>query len=339
MRNISRLYYYSVFGALGGATGWFLAETFFPSFGGGLSLGNRAGHGALIGAMIGLSLAAYDASSGGSVVRLLWYSGGGFLLGAAAGAVALPLAFRLYPVLLGMATDAGGRGGSSFTGFVVGVMCWILMGGIIGFGEGIGKGTENYKGALGGAAGGLAGGIFCEIARLFAVTQTTPHVLLAVSMTILGGSIGGSIAIVTKALRKAWVEVFREGVFIREIPVDKYVHPRLGKYKPGVIGSASSANIYLPGDAGIAPRHAKITNVDGVPTLVVLGEPGNGHEATVNGYAVMNSPLRNGYRIRIGSTTLLFKQKRIARKKSSEGALGSPEAGEGRPQPVAGPRA
>jgi len=329
MRNFSRVYYYAVFGALGGATGWFLAETLFPSLMSGASLLNRVGHGSLIGGMIGLFIAAYDGSFGGSPVRLIWYSGGGLLLGAAAGAVALPLAFRLYPALLELASRAGAGGAPSVWNFAAGVLCWILLGGIIGFGEGIGKGTENYKGALGGAAGGLVGGTFCEIARLYAVAQATPPpTLLAVSMTLLGGSIGGSIAVVTTALRRSCVEVFREGVFIREIPIDKYVHPRLGKYKPGIIGSAASANIYLPGDAGIAPRHAKISNLDGVPTLTVLGEPVNGHGATVNGHAVMRpTRLRNGDRIKIGSTTLRFKQKQVPQEQSREGAPGARPGG------------
>ena len=274
MRSFSRVYYYSLFGALGGATGWFLAETFFPSFGGGLSLGGRAGHGSLVGGMIGLFIAAYDTFSSRSLVRLIWYGVGGLFLGAVAGAAAFPIGSRLYTALLGWASGAGTRGGLSWKTFAAGVLCWILLGGIIGFGDGIGKGTENYKGALGGALGGLIGGTFCEIARLSSDTQTLSPVLVAVSMTILGGSVGGAIAVVTKALMRAWLEVIRDGVCVREIPVDKYVHPQLGRKKPGIVGSAAGANIRLPGDDLIVPRHAKISNIDGVPTLTVLHEPG-----------------------------------------------------------------
>lgn len=313
--EIRKIYYYAIFGAGGGATGWFLAAVLLQSDKAKPSLSEQALYGALLGALIGVAIAAYEGLISRSFIRFVKFGGLGLLLGAIAGIVALPAAQLLYGALLqpaagAPATTAAPAGGAGPV--LIGTMCWLIFGGLIGFGESLSKGSQSFKGLLGGLAGGVCGGLIYELARASGVAQTASFEqqrVLAVTLALLGAFVGGSIAFVTTALKKAWFEVIvgKPGIF----DVTKYVHPTLGKYKTGIIGSDEwSAHVYLPAGKEVLGQHAQVSNLNGTPTLTFFPEAERLPTTLINGRKVKSWPLKDGDRLQIGPTTLIYHHKK-----------------------------
>lgn len=309
MNERLRIYFYFVFGSIGGLTGWFLSASLLLST---TSALEQAIYGAIVGAMIGLAIAAYEGFATRSLLRLFKYGSIGLMLGTIAGVVALPLSQWLYGRLI--TTDGAEAQSLNWKSVAVGMLCWILFGGLIGFVEGLNKGTQSVKGFSGGVLGGIIGGGLYEFARGFGVAQTASlkqQIILAVSLSILGGAIGASIALVTVALKRAWVEIL-DGKFAgRVYDVTKFVDPQLGSQKPGIIGSDEwRSNIYLPDDPKVQPAHARIGYANGAPYLRVFPAAQKRAETLVNGSRVNHSVLNDGDRLQIGGTMLVYKQKR-----------------------------
>ena len=304
-----RVYSYFLCGAFGGLFGWFFAAELLANTADRPSTGLRIVFGAIFGGCIGLAIATYEGMASRSAVRFLKFTALGLTFGVLAGAVALPAAQALYRVLLGAGAE-GGAGGARM--FAAGTFAWLVFGATIGFGESLTRGAQAMKGALGGIVGGLVGGLPFELGRLAGAPNnpTAEQAILALSLTCLGGAIGGSIAFVTILVRRAWVEVVDGPAAGRVYEVTKFVDPRLGSRKPGTIGSDEwGSNIYLPGDPEVLPRHARIGYVDEHPTLTA--ETGtDDNPPVVNGSKVSTWQLRNGDRIQIGSTQLVYRQKK-----------------------------
>jgi len=309
-----RIYYYFVFGAAGGLTGWYLAALMLTSQAGVPTLTNQAAYGGLLGALIGLGIAAFEGLSSRSLIRFIRFGGVGLFLGAIAGVVALPAAQWLYGSLIAPRVDGAAAAETSWQAVLIGTLCWLIFGGVIGLGESMSKGTQAYKGLAGGLLGGLIGGLAYEIARSLGVAATVSYEqqsVLALTLALLGGAIGASIAFVTTALKQAWVEVL-DGKFVgKKYDVTKYVDMTLGSRKAGVIGSDEwGANIYLPADADVLPRHAEIGYVNGAPTLTVYPAAEKSGKTLVNGRSISSWPLSDGDRLRVGSTNLMYRHKR-----------------------------
>lgn len=310
MNEKLRVYFYFVFGSIGGLTGWFLSASLLLST---VRPLQQAIFGALVGAMIGLAIAAYEGFATRSVLRLFKYGSIGLMLGTVAGVVALPASQWFYSHLLRSAVGQA-QGGLNWKAMSIGMICWIFFGGFIGFVEGLNKGTQSIKGFAGGVLGGIIGGGVYELARGSGLAQTASlkqQLILAVSLSILGGAIGASIAFVTVALKRAWVEIL-DGKFAgRVYDVTKFIDPKLGSQKPGIIGSDEwRSNIYLPGDPKVQPAHARIGYANGAPYLSVFPAAQKRAETLVNGSRVSHSVLNDGDRLLIGRTMLVYRQKR-----------------------------
>ena len=305
-----KIYFYFVFGCTGGLTGWYLSASLLL---GTARVLDQALFGAIVGAMIGLAIAAYEGFVTRSFVRLFRYGSIGLMLGSLAGLIALPVSQWLYSRLINtVGAQAGGA--IYWRGVVVGVACWILFGGMIGLIEGLNKGTQSFKAFVGGVMGGIIGGGIYEFARGSGLAQGASlkqQFILALSLSILGGAIGASIAFVTVALKGAWFEVLNGKFAGRKYDVTKYVDSQLGVFKPGIIGSDEwRANVYLPGDFKVQATHATIGYAHNAPYLTVL--PGARTEAItmVNGRSVTDCALNDGDRLQIGATLLRYRQKR-----------------------------
>jgi hypothetical protein len=318
MNEKKRIYYYFIFGAGGGTTGWFLAATLLQgSRDAGQTLGQQAAFGALLGALIGLAIAAYDGLTSRSLIRFAKFGGIGLTLGAFAGVVALPAASWIYSSTVGPAAASRAAASPASTAWqsaLIGTLCWLLFGGLIGLGETLSRGAQSFKGLLGGVLGGLIGGGVYEIARASGVAQTASFEqqrVLAIALGVLGGAIGSSIAFVTTALKSAWFEVV-DGKFAGKIyDVTKYVDRKLGSHKAGIIGSDEwSASVYLPPSREVLPRHAQVGFANGAPTLTFFPEAEGFQSSLVNGRRASVWQLRNGDRVQIGSTTLIYHHKR-----------------------------
>ena len=321
MNEGRRLFYYFIFGALGGATGWLLGGLAAPAVGVMLAggPGKGAGHvaqqiafGVAVGTCIGLFIAAHDGFASRSFRRFLKRAAYGVGLGAIAGGVAHPLSQSVYAYL------AGGRDAYTLGAFLIFTLCWVLFGGLIGCIEGVNKGTQNWKGSVGGAIGGLIGGAIYKTAVATPLVTDYPdaeQVILAASLAFLGGTIGAAVVFVTTKLREAFVEIVSGKRMGDKDDVTKYVASRgRGNPNKGIIGSDSwSADVYLPGDKGVRPQHASISLVDGEPTLTVLPNAVAGADTIVNGERVKSVTgwkLKDGDRLQIGSTALVYRQKK-----------------------------
>lgn len=320
MKEYIRVYYYFIIGAVGGLTGWFIGTLLLRSLSSTLAAGqqsisHQALYGAALGAAIGVSVAAYDGLVSRSLARFIKFGGIGFLLGSLAGALALPLAQWLYGRLL--ASSAASQTPNVlpiWKSILVGTICWVLFGGLIGLGEGISKGTQSWKGLLGGTIGGVVGGMIYEINRVSSDAVNLSYrrqLFLAISFALLGAAISAAIALVIAALKQAWIEVL-DGKFAgRTFDVTKYVDPKLGVHRSGIIGSDQwSSHVYLPGDNEVLAHHAEISFANGAPTLTVRPEAAKRASTFVNGRKVSACPLSDGDRLQVGSTKLIYHQKR-----------------------------
>jgi hypothetical protein len=315
MNEVIRVYYYFIFGALGGVTGWMLTASVLTRSAQIPTIQEQAAFGAFLGAAIGLGIAAYEGLISRSPLRFVKFGGIGLLLGIVAGGLALPAAQWLYQQLLRPQTRSGAAT-LSWESVVVGTLCWIIFGGLIGFVESLHKGTQSVKGLAGGVLGGLIGGLIYEFARALGITNTASFEqqrVLAVTLALLGGAIGASIAFVAIVLKQAWVEVV-DGKFAgRKYDLTKYMYVdrKRGKPKTGIIGSDEwSANVYLPADGEILSHHAQIGSVNGVPTLSVFPEAEKVGTTLVNGKKGKNWHLKDGDRLQVGSTLLIYHHKR-----------------------------
>jgi uncharacterized membrane protein YeaQ/YmgE (transglycosylase-associated protein family) len=313
-----RFYYYLIFGALGGASGWFLGGLLAPAAGEPLAVQQQivvpsflqlVTFGCVLGATIGLSIAAYDGLASRSFKRAFMRGVVGIALGAVAGAVAMPASQSLYVYL--MRTRSAG----ALWAFAMSILCWMLFGGLIGFIESVHKGTQSWKAFLGGVIGGIVGGATYQTAMSWHWEnndQNMRQIFLALSLAVLGGAIGASVVFVTTSLRQAFVEILNGKRIGDQDDLTKHVVRRKGdRTKPGLIGSDDwSANVYLPGDKGVVPHHAQISFINGAPTLEVLPEALKNSTTLVNGKSVTVCVLKDGDHLQVGSTNLIYHQKR-----------------------------
>lgn len=316
----TRIYYYLIAGAAGGLNGWLAGTLLLPSVSETLaanqqSVWHQLLYGAVLGAVIGLSLAAYEGAASRSLVRFIKYGGIGFVLGAVGGGAALRLAQLLYSSLLRSEVPADAAVEVSRWQFVLaGTLCWLLLGGVLGLGEGVSKGTQSWKGFVGGAIGGTVGGLFYEFNRPAGdptVMAGWNQFVLAVSLTLLGAAIGVSIAKVTDVLKEAWLEVAKGKVGRDRFDVTKYVHPRSGSHQVGIIGSDRwRAHVYLPSNGEVLPCHAELSFSNGAPTLTVSPEAVKRGNTLVNSRKASVYTLSDGDRLEIGSTKMIYRQKR-----------------------------
>lgn len=308
-----RLFYYFLLGASGGLTGWFLQAVAYRGIQS-QALNVLAFRGAFIGSLIGLAIAAYEGLASRSLSRLIKFSFYGFLLGVAAGAIALPLAGRTYCLLLGDCETSSTAKPSIAVAILIGVFCWALFGGIIGLIESIGKGTQVYKGFLGGLLGGVVGGLIYEVARVqqLTVDSLKSQALVALSLTLLGGFIGLAIALIATFLSEASIRVLDGKMIGRVYDVTRFVTRSSKRQLRGIIGSDKTrAHIFIRGGKEILPQHAFLTNSNQTPTLVASPDAIKARATTlVNGRAITKCPLNNGDTIKIGNTQLRYQQVR-----------------------------
>lgn len=300
-----KIYYSFLLGALGGALGWYLISSFFGQ-------SNELVRGAVLGGCIGLFATSYDAVITGVPSRIAKLCGIGIALGVGAGMLGLPLGEMIYNVIAG---SSEARTVASILGGVTG---YAVLGTIIGAAEGVGKGSQLWKALVGGLLGGLAGGMFFELfgraaSRGDAADSTSEQQFVAIALTFLGGSIGAAVAWFTAALKDAWFEIQSGKLAGTVINLSKYVASQSGTRNVGVVGASTwEANIYLPGDPDIRPRHAELALRDGVPTLTIDDvAQREGAKLYVNGREVTRWPLSDGDTLRVGGTDMVYRDKRL----------------------------
>ncbi len=277
-----RIYYYAVFGAFGGLLGWFVSQL--------TGTNSQAVAGAITGFFVGATIGATD-----SLLSARWrraavvgaMTGGLCLL---AGVVSLPLADQLIIALKGGALPRG--------------LAWMIFGSAVGAAETLRGGSQASKGLIGGAMGGFFAGFVVEKA----LDVSSSALSAALGTTILGCSIGAFASLIATILMGAWIEILDGKMKGRVYDLSKYIYSLKKNPIPAVIGSDEfKAEIYVIGDPGIAGRHASVRREEQNHVLKDLG----GTTGTwVNGTRVEEHFLRDGDCIRVGATSLLYREKR-----------------------------
>ena len=286
MSRAMRLYYYGVFGAIGGVIGWQASNMLGLSF----FAGNIYLSEIVVGAIIGFCIGVFIGLAEGLLTRnLVGAIRAGLLsgvMGLAGGAIGLPLAEALFQLL-----------GGQIWGLALG---WGLFGLLIGLAASITGGSQMWKGALGGLLGGIAGALMLEAARSW---LKDPLMGKATGLLLMGASVGAFIALIVFLLSRAWLEVASGKLKGTEFILDKFLR---AEGPSAFIGSdALKADIVLP-DPDIAPQHALLKGAGTHFNLKDMSLSGT----FVNNRKIEQAVLKNRQNIKVGNTQLVYHEKR-----------------------------
>ena len=201
---------------------------------------------------------------------------------------------------------------------IVGAIIGTLVGGLIGATQGLVNRNlvQAGRAALAGGGLGLAagaiglpvgealfqavGGAFLELA---AARIGSPILGKGLGLLLLGASVGSWTALIVVLLSRAWLEVASGKLTGSEFILDKFKGPG---GPAAVLGSdAAKADIVLP-DPDVAPQHASLSG-DGFGFLIRdLSLKGT----FVDRRRVEQARLEDGSRIRLGSTELVYRERR-----------------------------
>lgn len=280
------MYYYAVLGAMGGLIGWRLSEV-----GGYLDRPNiylaDLLRGAALGLGIGFTIGLAEGIFSRSILRGLRTAVIAGAIGLLAGAIALPLGEFVFQMV-----------GGKIVGRALG---WAIFGALVGLSDGITGGSQMWKGALGGLIGGAVGGALLE---LVFYRFRDPLLGKVAGLMVLGALIGIFTALIVVALSRAWLEVRSGKLQGTEFILDKFMGE---KSHAAILGSnVMKSDIAIP-DPDIAPQHARLK---GTGNAFTLQDMSIGKGTFVNGRKVEMHRLSNRETIRIGSTEIVYHEKR-----------------------------
>ncbi len=285
MNQHLRLYYYAIFGAIGGLVGWQISNMLGLSFIHNIYLSE-----AVVGALVGLSIGLLIGVVEGVITRnfVLLVKSGGFncLLGAAAGAIGLPLSEFMFQIV-----------GAGFLGRALG---WGLFGLLLGLAQGVTGKSQAWKGMLGGLIGGVFGGVLLDLTRLL---LKDPQVGKMAGLVLLGASTGAFISLMVTLLKRAWLEVTSGKLKGAEFILDKFL--RRGGPSIAIGSSTLKSEIVFP-DPDIAPQHALLTGNGSNFTIKDISQSGT----FINKHRINQMQLANRQTIRMGNTEMVYHEKR-----------------------------
>ncbi len=279
--NLRHAYFLALAGAIGGVFGLYLYVELVHTP---ILWVRDALAGALIGGTIGFFLNASGPFRDGAWLKLGRASTWGALAGAIGGAAGL---------VLGEVVIGGFKGG-----LIGRASSWAVLGLGIGISQGVADRSRQrlIYGLIGGGLGGFVGGYLFEALR--EVLGNRYDLSQGLGIAILGAGLGLMLALVEQVLRRAWVQVLsgrQEGRI--------YLLSR----KLSNLGLDERAEVGLFGDPGVARRHASI---EATPQGYILHNHAPAGRTRVNGAsAVENQPIRDGDRIELGRTLLVFRQR------------------------------
>ncbi len=285
MNRRMRTYYYAVFGAIGGLVGWQVSNLLGLSFVRNIYF-SEAIVGALVGLSIGLLIGIAEGVLTRNVIQVLKSGGFNCLLGAAAGAIGLPLSEFLFQIV-----------GAGVLGRALG---WGVFGLLIGLAEGVVGKSQAWKGMLGGLSGGALGGALLEAAQTY---FKDPQVGKLAGLVLLGASTGAFISLIITLLSRAWLEVTSGKLKGAEFILDKFL--RAGGPAITIGSSPLKSEIVFP-DPDIAPQHAILTGNGSHFTIKDISLSGT----FINKRRIEQAQLANRQTIRMGNTEMVYHEKR-----------------------------
>lgn len=192
---------------------------------------------------------------------------------------------------------AAGTPPDSAQAFLTTVAVWGAMGLFLTVAPGLvmRNGKKLAIGLAGGLIGGLIGGVAYEPIRSAYPTQ--PRLAELVAMILIGLLAGLATGLIEDAAKAGWVKVVQGLIAGKQFILYR---------NPTFIGAGPDCQIYLFKDPKVGRRHAAIHIVAGGYELEDLPL---GTDTLVNGKAVKRARLKNGDRIQIGGTQLVFMEK------------------------------
>lgn len=279
--NARQAYLSALAGAIGAVMGLFLYVELVDAKG---VFVRDALAGLAIGGSIGYVLNASGPLRDGAWLKLVRSAALGGVAGAVGGAVGLVLGEVAIGVIRG--------------GLIGRAVSWAVLGVGIGLSLGLAERSRQRVlfGLVGGLVGGGAGGYLFEALRL--AMGNRYDLSQGFGIAILGAGLGGALALAEQALRSSWVVVLSGRQEGRAYLLD-HANSRLGLDERAEVG--------LFGDALVERRHAEIES-SGVG-FVLRNHAGPGL-TKVNGVGVTGPvTLRDGDRLELGRTLLLFRQR------------------------------
>jgi hypothetical protein len=246
--------------------------------------------GAMIGGSLGVFLNAYGPWRDGSWLKLARSVSWGAPAAALGGAVGLVLGELVIGLVRG--------------GLLGRALSWAVLGLGIGLGQGLADRSRDRLayGLAGGGIGGFVGGLLFEWLRAaggreFGATGAV-GIIQAVGIVVMGAGLGLCLALVEQALRRSWIQVLsgrQEGrIYLLDHPSSR-------------LGLDERAEIGIFGDATVARTHARI---DATGSGFALHPLTHQHSTRVNGNPTSTvHSLRDGDRIELGRTLLVFRQR------------------------------
>jgi len=152
-------------------------------------------------------------------------------------------------------------------------------------------------GLAGGLIGGLIGGVLFEPISEVRALERYPRIPELVAMVSIGLLAGLATGLIEDAAKTGWLKV-SQGL----IAGKQFILYR----SPTYIGASPDCQIYLFKDPKVGKRHAAIHIV---PNGFEIEDLPLGVNTLVNGKTVSRTRLRNGDRIQVGTTQLVFMEK------------------------------
>lgn len=292
MNRLMQIYYNAVFGAIGGLIGWFIVGM-FPTGEWNILIAYT-----FVGAGVGLCIGGMTGAVTGLVVQRSMPRA---LIGAVLGGIV-----GLIGGMLGLLIGEGFfllLGG----GIIGRTLGWTFLGLFLGLGDGLVslKLRRAGYGAIGGTVAGLVGGIAYEVMTQLFLRQSdvVQMIVGALGLILIGACLGGiiplSVEFIAAVMGKGTLKVLNGKRRDLEVSVIDTV----------TLGSSDACEVYLPGDAGIAKKHAVVYKGDKGFFVRDLGTERGGTQVG-NRAVPPGAPgqlLRAGDQIRMGQTIVSFK--------------------------------
>jgi len=244
------------------------------------------------GVMIGVLLAIAGPATERNMAGVVINGSVGAALGLAGGIIVSLFVDKLY-LVLGGGTD---ENINSTRQIVARTVTWGTLGLFLSIAPGVVMRNPKklFIGLAGGALGGVIGGLAFD-----PVLRFSNNVRLAqmIAMLAIGLFAGLATGVIENAAKTGWVKVVAGLIAGKQFILYR---------NPTFLGSGPDCQIYLFKDPQVGRRHAAIHIVPGGFELEDLPL---GTSTLVNGKPVQRARLRNGDRIQIGSTALLFQEK------------------------------
>lgn len=275
-----RLVLFTGAGLLGGLAGWAAAEPL-------AAVGNVYWRALFLGAVIGIFVGAFLGAIEGLSAGHKNQTWQGLQLGGLAGLAGGSVGLLMAELAFGLFGGLGGR-----------MIGWSIFGLAAGLGAGwVGHSFARLRnGGIGGLVGGAIGGVVYQV-----VTALLPQTAgRGLALALLGALIGFFIGLVSEIFKRGWFMVVRS----------QSRNAREGKEYPLIkakttIGRAEENDVGLFGDQSVANLHAMVERQKG-KFLLARGEG----QVRVNQVPVTQPvPLKNGDRVEVGGTLLLFRER------------------------------